>query len=230
MDINVHKFQISILRELLFHPEARFRDLKKVDISNDHFSFHLNQLIKEGLVIKNNGKYSLTPVGKEFANRMDTDTLTFVRQAKIAIAIHATRTVGGKIQYLVHKRLKEPFFGWYGSISGKVNWGEVPLDAARREMQEETGLTGDFELKGIVHYHHIHSDGTFLEDKYFWVYHVTNVQGEFKAKVHEGENIWMNADEYSALKNVFGSFKGVKEMLEGKSLVYKDKIQVVDSY
>ena len=66
MELKIHEFQISILRELLFKPKARFSDLKKVDITNDHFTFHIKQLIKEGLVFKTNKRYSLTDEGKEF--------------------------------------------------------------------------------------------------------------------------------------------------------------------
>src|SRR3990167_4594834 len=91
MEIKIHEFQISILKELLFKPNARFRDLNKVDITNDHFTFHLKQLVKSGLVIKENGVYNLSDTGKEFANRMDTDSLQLEKQAKVAVAIHAFR-------------------------------------------------------------------------------------------------------------------------------------------
>lgn len=230
MDLKIHDFQISILRELLFHPQARFRDLKKVEVTNDHFSFHLNQLIKEGLVEKVNSKYSLTFKGKEFANRMDTDSLELEHQAKIAIALHPVRIKNGKMEYLVHKRLKEPFYGWYGSQSGKVRWGEKPEETAHRELLEETGLSGKFKLKGIVHYHHIHQDGRFLEDKYFWVFRVDELTGELKEKVEEGENIWMDEKEYKKLKNVFGTFDEMKEIIECEDLVYIERTKIVDSY
>ncbi|MBP9759546.1 NUDIX hydrolase, partial [Candidatus Dojkabacteria bacterium] len=169
MEIKIHDFQLSILRELLFKPMARFRDLKKFDVTNDHFTFHVNHLLKEGLITKVDGKYSLSDTGKEFANRIDTDSLKLERQAKLAVALHAVRTRNGKREILIHQRLKEPFYGWYGSHSGKIRWGENPVDCAIREFEEETGLSGDFDLKGIVHYHHYHKDGRFLEDKYFWV-------------------------------------------------------------
>ena len=230
MDIKIHEFQISILRELLFKPGARFRDLKKVDITNDHFTFHVNHLIKEGLIEKSGGKYSLTDQGKEFANRMDTDALKLERQAKLGIAIHAVRTRNGEKEYLVHHRLKEPFYGWYGSHSGKIRWGETPGECARREFKEETGLTGKFILKGIVHYHHIHQDGRFLEDKYFWVYMVENTRGKLKKKVEEGENIWMTESEYKKLKHVFSTFDQMNEVITSKNLLYIDRVQIVDSY
>ena len=230
MEIKIHDFQISILRELLFKPEARFRDLNKVDVTNDHFSFHINHLIKEGLIKKVNGKYSLTDDGKEFANRMDTDSLKLERQAKLGVAIHAVRKNKGKTEYLVHHRLKEPFYGWYGSHSGKVRWGETPLITAKREFLEESGLTGKFTLKGIVHYHHFHKDGRLLEDKYFWVYRVDNVKGKLKVKVPEGENIWMTEKDYRKLKNVFATVDEVKEMTDGKRFVYIERTRFVESY
>lgn len=230
MELEIHECQISILRELLFKPNARFRDLKKVDIPNDHFSFHLKQLLKYELVIKKEGRYSLSDKGKEFANRMDTDELKLERQAKVAVALHPVRIRNGKTEHLVHKRLKEPFYGWYGSQSGKIRWGETPLQAAKREMKEETGLTGRFKLLAIVHYHHIHKDGRFLEDKYFWVYKVDKLKGRLKKKVEEGENIWMTEKEYRKLRNVFATMDEVLEEFESRSLQYIDKVKIVDEY
>lgn len=230
MELQIHDFQTSILRELLFNPGARFRDLNKVDVTNDHFSFHINRLVELGLVAKENGKYFLTTEGKEFANRMDTDLLKLERQGKIAIAIHAVRNKNGKTEYLVHRRLKEPFYGWYGSHSGKVRWGETPLECAKREFLEETGLSGNFTLRGIVHYHHFHKDGRLLEDKYFWVFRVDDVVGELKEKVPEGENIWMTENEFRKLKNTFSTFDEMAEVIGSKSLVYIDRKRFVEEY
>lgn len=230
MEIKIHEYQISILRELLFKPNARFRDLKKVDIENDHFSKHIKHLLDENLIVKINGKYSLSDSGKEFANRMDTDSLKLEKQAKLAIALHAVRKVNGKTEYLVHQRLKEPFYGWYGSHSGKIRWGENPMECAKREFLEETGLTGEFSLKGIVHYHHIHKDGRFLEDKYFWVFKITETNGNLITDVPEGKNIWMTEREYRKLKNVFGTFDEMIEVIDGEKLVYIDRTKIVDSY
>lgn len=230
MEIKIHDFQISILRELLFKPQARFRDLKKVDITNDHFTFHINHLIKLGLIVKSNGRYSLSDEGKEFANRMDTDSLKLERQAKLAVAIHAVRNFKGQRQILIHKRLKEPFYGWYGSNSGKIRWGETPQDCAKREFLEETGLTGKFTLKQIVHYHHFHKDGRLLEDKYFWVFKVEDTEGGLKEKVPEGENIWMNEKDYGKLKNSFATIEEITEAIDSNKLEYIDRIRFVESY
>lgn len=230
MDIKIHEFQISILRELLFKPSARFRDLKKVDITNDHFTFHLKRLVTDGLVIKQKGLYSLTDEGKEFANRMDTEALQIERQAKLAVAIHAIRYKNGVKEYLIHQRLKEPFYGWYGSHSGKIRWGENPLNTAKREFLEETGLTGEFKLKAVVHYHHFHKDGRLLEDKYFWVFRVYKAKGKLRQKVPEGKNIWMNEKTFKKLGNVFATYDEMEEVTKSKKLLYTDRVKIVESY
>ena len=230
MELELHEFQASILKELLFKPHARFRDLKKVDVENDHFTFHINRLVKEGLVIKGSGTYVLSQKGKEFANSLDTDSLKVEKQAKVAVALHAIRENNRETEYLIHQRLKEPFYGWFGSHSGKVKWGETPLNAAKREFMEETGLSGDFELKGISHIKHYHKDGRFLEDKYFWSYLVTNLVGELQKEVEEGRNIWMSEKEYRKLENTFATFDEMAEVLNSDILVYVERKWIVDSY
>lgn len=231
MEIKIHEYQISILRELLFKPKARFRDLKKVDIENDHFTFHLNHLIKEGLIEKTVGRYSLTTKGKEFANRMDTETLVLEKQAKLGVSIHAESITGGKRKFLVHQRLKEPFYGWYGFVTGKIKWGETPEETAKRELLEETGLNGKFELKGIVHYLHLHNKTKeLLEDKYFFIYKVTKPEGNLKESIEEGKNIWMTEKEYRKLNNTFATFDEVKEVLNSKKVIYVERKRFVDNY
>lgn len=49
---------------------------------------------------------------------------------------------GGKILLIKHKRL-----GTWLPVGGEIEPGETPLEAARRELFEETGLSGRFEAK-----------------------------------------------------------------------------------
>lgn len=241
MEQKLHEYQMSILKELLFNPESRFSKLNKINIPNEHFSFHINRLLAEELIIKENGKYSLSIKGKEFANRMDTESLVLERQGKLCIAIHAVRINKGVTEYLMQKRLKEPMYGWYGSHSGKIRWGETPLECAKREFLEETGLSGEFTLKGIVHYHvrlaKTDENGTqtstelsVLEDKYFWVYKVENTSGILIEKIDGGENMWMTEKEFRKLPNVFESMDNIKSVLDSNEMVYIDRMSVVDKY
>lgn len=230
MELKIHDFQISILRELLFKPGARFRDLKKVDATNDHFTFHINRLIEEGLVKKEGGKYFLTDEGKELGSQMDTSSLKLEKQAKVHVALHPVRVRNGKIEYLIHRRSKSPYIGWSGSPSGKIRWGETPLECAKRELAEETGLTGVPHLKQIVHFHVYNKEGKFLEDKYFWIYRVDNLKGKLLRKTEEGENFWMGEEEYRKLPHAFASFETMERAVMADGLVYEERREVVEEY
>ena len=51
---------------------------------------------------------------------------------------------------LMCKREKEPYKGKFNLVGGKVEQGEKELDAAYRELQEETGITKqDINLKHL---------------------------------------------------------------------------------
>ena len=116
---------MEILRVLMFRPEARFADLNVPEYSNDHFTFHIKRLIELGLVEKNeNRKYQLTIKGKEFANRFDVENseIELEKQAKIGVLVVCVRNEGNKKEYLIQKRLKQPYFGFHGFITGKAKW------------------------------------------------------------------------------------------------------------
>jgi len=179
-----------ILRELLFNPNSRFTDLNIQGLSTDHFSYHVNVLIKEGYVKKDNSKYSLTTKGKEYANRMDTDEACIERQPKIAVMIVATKTMKGKKYLLVQERTKEPYFGYSGFITGKIRYGEKVLETAKRELKEESGLEcSEMHIKRIVHDHVVLEDtGELVEDKMFYVIHIVNPTGELISTLN-GKNV-----------------------------------------
>ncbi|HSX01134.1 MAG TPA: hypothetical protein VLF67_02725, partial [Candidatus Saccharimonas sp.] len=81
-EVNIHAAQTAILRELLFRPSAGFAQLQgPTGLTSDHFTFHINRLLEVGFIERvGRGQYRLTPKGKEYANRLDTDNNTVERQ------------------------------------------------------------------------------------------------------------------------------------------------------
>ena len=60
---------------------------------------------------------------------------------------------------LMCKREKEPYKGQFNLVGGKVEQGEKELDAAYRELQEETGITKqDINLKHLMNFQYEMSD------------------------------------------------------------------------
>ena len=60
---------------------------------------------------------------------------------------------------LMCKREKEPYKGMFNLVGGKVEQGEKELDAAYRELQEETGITKqDINLQHLMNFQYEMSD------------------------------------------------------------------------
>lgn len=209
MNNNLHKVQATILRELLFHNGANFSSLNKSGLTNDHFTFHINQLTKECIIEKKKSKYYLTQKGKVFASKLDVDALVMERQATLSVAVTAKKKIKGKTHLLIQQRLKEPFYGYYGFINGKVRFGETSKETAKRELKEETGLTGDPEIFCVFHKMRGPSKSAIKLDNLFFVYLTKNIKGTLK-DTKEGKNFWFPEEKIKNLK----TFPGFNHLLD----------------
>lgn len=222
---DIHKTQAAILRTLLFTPAAGFAELQKAtDLTSDHFNFHIKKLVDTGFVAKQDAGYTLTPRGKEYANRMDTDENEIEKQPKVSVALIVERQNGERREFIVQQRLKQPYYGFYGRLGGKVRWGESFEEAAARELEEETGLTGTFSFSHVFHKRDYRkSDGSLLEDKIFVIMHCTNATGEMMETFEGGRNFWMTQEELVSQDKIFESARDFVVYLdEGKSYHAQD--------
>lgn len=226
----IHPIQGQILKKLLFSTEVRFSEMNAEKIPTDQFNFHLKSLIDSGLVEKN-GMYKLTDKGKEFANRFDTDKMVLERQAKPTVVIGCRRIKNGKKQYLIHKRQKNPYFGYHGYITGKIRWGEDVLETAKREIFEETGMTaGKLTLVGVEHKRDYSKSGELFEDKFFFVIRAEDFDTEQFKEYEGGESLWVDKDEIPKLPDLFDDMDALMEMFEGKTLTFTELKFTVKSY
>jgi 8-oxo-dGTP pyrophosphatase MutT (NUDIX family) len=200
---NLHKVQMQILQELLFHPNARFTDLNISGLSNDHFSYHVRSLIELGFVNKEDGKYSLTMNGKEYANRIDTSNTQIEKQPKISVLIIPEIEIDGVSKLAVQQRLKEPYYGFQGFITGKIRYGETVFQAAARELKEEMDLEAEFEYLYTLHEMVYDKEGNMLEDKFFHVVHAVNVAGQLIEQTKDGKNSWVTVEEFYAMEKKY---------------------------
>ncbi len=212
----LHLTQASILRVLMFKPEARFSDLNAEGLSSDHFTFHVKKLLEMEFIEKTDeGLYRLTRSGKEFTNRFDTDVKQIVleRQAKIGVSVICTRDQEGKIEYLIQQRLKQPYYGFYGFVTGKVRWGESVFETAARELKEETGLSATLKLVGIEHKMDYSEKEELLEDKYFFTFKGTTTDGKLIEQFEGGRNAWCSRKEIEKLPEVFGDVEEILDVI-----------------
>ncbi len=216
-EASAHDAQMKILRTLLLSPSAPFAVLQKgTELTSDHFNFHIKKLVDVGYIAKREeGDYILTRSGKEYSNRMDTDDNVIEKQPKLSVALIIENTDG---IFLAQRRLKQPYYGFWGRPTGKIRWGEKLLEAAARELMEETGLAAELRVAGFYHKMDFEKvTGDLLEDKYFCVIYGSNPHGKLIEKDEGHENAWLS-DEILATKGVvFASVAEITEMaVKGK--------------
>ncbi len=230
--LEIHPIQAKVLKVLLFQTEAKFSELNQDRISTDRFNFHLKALLEAGVLEKiKNGKYVLTPQGKEFANRFDTEKIAIERQAKITLVVVPVKTIGKKKYYLSQQRLKQPYFGYFGFVGGKIRWGEKIFDAAKRELLEETGLLAKkTTLVGINHKTDYSGSGELLEDKFFFRVRVDQFSGELKKEVSGGRNYWFTKKEILKQKNVFPDMEEGLAVYDQNDIIFTEKSYVAEGY
>jgi 8-oxo-dGTP pyrophosphatase MutT (NUDIX family) len=226
---DLHEIQASILKKLLFNNRTNFAALNTTGIDNNHFTFHVKALVEQGYIEKNNRKYQLTLLGKKEAGRLDTETLKFERFGVIGVSIGCKRTVKGVTQYLMQQRLKEPFYGWWGNITGKVRFGDTTEETAIRELKEETGLTGKPIHLGIHHTVRGPDRNHIILDHYFYRYLFKKPKGNL-ISTEEGKNFWMTEKKIDKLESKFHGFNEYLECLKKeKAAPYEEDFIQVDT-
>ena len=214
MNSDIHEVQASILRELLFHNGTSFSSLNKLELTNDHFTFHIKRLLNEEIIEKKGKLYYLTQKGKQYAGKLDVYGLKMEKFGTPGVAVSATKKINGKTHYLIQQRLKEPLYGYYGFINGKIKFGEFSEETAIRELLEETGLSGEPKFICIQHRLRGPSRSEIKLDHYFFIYMFEEPEGGLTHS-EEGKNYWFTIEEIEKL-NTFPGFHHSLDVVTGK--------------
>lgn len=131
---------------------------------------------------------------------------------------------GGKVLLVRHGDGATHLTGVYGLPAGKIKPGEQAIEAAKRELTEETGLITSLEnLKTYTNNHYsadIETKSGEVVTYPFEVFYCLAYEGEIR-KTDETEPIWMeveNLKDLDLLPNVERAINEVLYYLETKKL------------
>jgi ADP-ribose pyrophosphatase YjhB (NUDIX family) len=229
--IDIHPIQIKILQDLLFSRDKKYSELKPQEMEGSQFTFHLNRLIGDGYINKSEiGVYELSDKGKEFANRMNSDEGFMGIQPKSTTVMCATRGVGADTEFLLYKRLKNPFFGQIGFPTHKFWYGDGIVETAKKGLREEANLDGEPILIGIKKYR-VFYEGILREDKIMYFFLFEDVKGELESK-RDGEFFWSSINELEGplLPEFVDQKKMIDSWLKTKKITFEEKDQNVNYF
>jgi hypothetical protein len=190
-----HHLQKDILHRLVLHERARFGELKPKDMDGNMFTYHLQQLIAQKYVVKNDdGTYALTPEGKAAGINIKLSSKALLSQAH-AILLLAVRDETGA--WLLRKRLAQPNYGSIGFIHGEPVASEPIADTARAILERRTGLAADFTVAGSG-YVRMFQDTELESFTAFTLLRAEIGQTEMKTADETGENFWTDRPDFSA--------------------------------
>lgn len=229
---NIHEIQLKILRTLLFAKSKRYSEIKPIDMEGSQFKFHIDTLISSNYIIKDSkGLYSLTPVGKELANQMDSIEIQIKKQSKVTAKICCVRNINSEIEYLLYKRLKNPFYGFQGFPNSKIWYGSSFIEGAKNGLFNETNLIGEPVLFAIRHYTVYDKDNhNLLEDKTMYMFKVLNPSGELQSK-KDGEFTWVKKSKVNDfIENPLPEFREVFQLLNNAPQIdfFKEVVHKVE--
>ena len=219
--MNLHPYQLTILEKMMYNPKLKFSNLQIKGMTSKYFNYHLKKLVENRLLEKSQHGYVLTKSGKDYVGKVDEKNMQPEIQPKVSVALYITRIVAGKREYLVTRRLKQPYYGKVGGVSGKVKFGEKFQEAGERELLEETGLTGKFTF---THIHHKLAHGPekplhYNQDNIFVIFLVTDTKGDLITSTTEQENFWISEADLRKRDDLFNTlleFIGYAQKADGK--------------
>jgi ADP-ribose pyrophosphatase YjhB (NUDIX family)/predicted transcriptional regulator len=206
INIKLHRYQQQILKQITLNKGVcKFNDLLIEGLESEHMNYHLKKLVNYKLVRKDKNGYTLTDKGKDYSNMLD-DNIEFVeQQPKTSVIIQAVRkNEKGEVEHLLCKRKRHPYYGKVGRLTGKVRFGETLIEAAQRELNEETGLTAkNMELNDIYHKMRHKEDGTFIQDVIFYIFLATDLEGNLIQETESQINMWKTKKEAFANEDLY---------------------------
>lgn len=193
----MNEVQEDILRKLMHKPGQSFNKLWNKEIESNKFAYHLKKLREENLIRKDDEEYFLTHEGKKHSSKVDGKSGKKTETPLSTVVVVLEKD--GKV--LMQQRKKEPFYDYWGFPSGKIEFDQYIMEAAKSELKEETGLEAEeFNLSGLL-CSKTYNNGDLSYNHHLFVVKASEPKGELIERDREGKNEWVDKEEVKKLKS-----------------------------
>jgi len=206
--LNMNWIQQHILLELTKHAARRYSELRPDGVEGNLFLYHLDGLIKSGLVEKGDGAYRLSDKGRAQAATLSLASGKQRRQPIVITAV-AARDESGR--YLLFRWKRQPNVGLVSFPHGLAHAGVPLAEMAAVELAEKAGLEAELRFSGEASIIINRGD----EADRHWLVHVFEADewrelSEKQLRPEVGESFWASLDEVDQAEIMPGFFELAK--------------------
>ena len=232
----IHNFapiQNNILSQLKNAKSLKYSELKPDKVPNDLFNYHLQSLVKKEFLTKQDSTYALSPKGIKYVADPFIEGNEITSLFKMNVITIVSRINEGKIEILNQLRNSNPSYGKIGVMGGVVEKGELIEDAAKRKLEQETGLSASFKLLGCER-RIMYKGGEIFSDVIFPIAYSDSCTGDLIFETKFGRNVWVPIDqaiqndsaEFDSIRSIVKVLKAVKEKsLHSLPYFFNEEIQ-----
>lgn len=202
----MHNIQRRILQKLLYAESLGYAEMRPEGVESNHFAYHLERLVRMGIIRKNDRRYTLSPLGLSVVDRLSQEKMVDRTQPQINTCIDVATADG---QTLLFRRNFQPYIFRLGFPTGKTHLEETITEAAVRELQEKTGLTNiPLTHRGIV-YVTIMREGVVVSKILYHLFQGRVLRPLPTTSSMRGESLWMDTSRLKE-ESVLPGFLHVK--------------------
>lgn len=180
-----------IIGEIMKRGKLRYSELMPPDTDNVLFNYHLQHLVKSGLLCKEDNIYSFTPEGWKSTSHLTYEGLYFPK-----FVCRFRLYIIDEEKILLQHRVFSPFKGDTTGLSSKLVYGIPATQRASVRIKEKTGLTATMQLAGTVRTIIADPDKEILDDSIYFVMYAKNYTGTLQPTDDNGNPLnWYTFDE-----------------------------------
>lgn len=214
----MHYIQRKIFNQLRYARSLNYSGMRPEGIESNHFAYHLDKMIADGLIEKRDRRYLLTSQGMSLADRLNHTTTDIKMQPHIVVAPYITNTKG---QDLLYRHNFQPYLDLLGPPQGRLEYDDdSALAAARRETHEKTGL----DIPSLKHRGIVYVTANIKEVRISKILvHVFSGQvsgaPDLSPATIKGQAVWGDARKFNP-KECMPGYKRIRELL----IAYPDNL------
>lgn len=202
--------EYHILSCLISSASVSLKDIRPESVEPNLFSYHLNKLVTDGLIIRTGrGAYTLSTAGEALVSNMGMDASNVNKNLKSVVMLYSRRGD----QYLLYEWKRQPYLGKVTPIFDRFHRGDTlsdALDRATADKLNRTDIRPQFLASGIVR---IYKENELVSHMSCYVYSVDELADK-DIVTKNGKCFWANIDEVS---NSMGGLWELYEQIESSS-------------